>query len=200
MDYLLHVWQELKKIVHRTTKTNDLQQSGLTRCKINKCIITEWTRQWSAQLKNGICPYGLIPSMEPEHLFHNPLPMNNKRNEVGALCDLLTGHSRLLPFQYMIKLTCTPVCTCLADEETAYHYLFMCADYEAARAHTNPSMDNWESVILFLNLTRRLMFWFPSPDDSQGQAITRLYLHWGVTGKAIAYSYKLVLEVWYCGD
>lgn len=149
---------DIKKIVHRPTKTNDLQQSDLTRCKINKCTTTEWTRQWSAQLKNGICPYGLIPSMEPEHLFHNPLPMNNKRNEIGALCDLLTGHSRLLPFQYRIKLTYTPICTCLADEETAYHYLYMCDDYEAARAHTNPSVDNWESVILFLNLTRRLMF------------------------------------------
>ena len=81
-------------------------------------------------------------------------------------------------------------------KKTAYHYLYMCADYEAARAHTSPSMDNWESVISFLNLTRRLMFGLPSSDDSQGQAITSLYLHRG----AIAHSYELVLEVWYCGD
>ncbi|KAF6030811.1 hypothetical protein EB796_010887 [Bugula neritina] len=57
-----------------------------------------------------------------------------------------------------INLTYTPVCTCLIEEETAYHYMYLCADYDAARAHTNPSTDNWESVISFLNLTRRLMF------------------------------------------
>jgi len=34
-------------------------------------------------------------------------------------CDLLTGHSMILSFQYRINLTYTPVCTCLIEEETA---------------------------------------------------------------------------------
>jgi len=105
-----------------------------------------------------MCPYGILPVLEPEHLFHQPLPLNNRRKDVVALCDLLTGHSRLLSFQCRINLTYTPVCTCLIEEETACHYMYLCADYDAARACTNPATNNWESVISFLNLTRRLMF------------------------------------------
>ena len=43
------------------------------------------------------------------------------------------------------------------EEETANYYMNLCADYDAARAHTNRSAENWESVISFLNLTRKLM-------------------------------------------
>lgn len=154
----LKFMSDIKKLVHRTTKLTDLRPVDLTRHKITNCIQKEWTRQWNAQLANGMCPYGILPVLEPEHLFHQPLPLNNRRKDVGALCDLLTGHSRLLSFQYRINLTYTPVCTCLIEEETAYHYMYLCADYDTARAHTNPSTDNWESVISFLNLTRRLMF------------------------------------------
>jgi len=102
-------------------------------------------------------PIWPLPILTPEQLFHHPLPLNGIRKDVGALCDLLTGLSRLLSFQYRLNLACIPVCTCLMEEETANHYMNLCADYDAARAHTNPSTENWESVISFLNLTRKLM-------------------------------------------
>jgi len=105
-----------------------------------------------------MCQYGLLPILTPEHLFHHLQPWNGNRKDVGALCDLPIGHSRLFSIQYRLNLTYTPVRTCLMEEETANHYMNLCADYDAARAHTNPSTENWESVLSLLNLTRRLMF------------------------------------------
>jgi len=154
----LKFMSDIKKLVHQTTKLTDLQPVDLTRHNITNCIRNKWTRQWNAQLTTGMCSYGILSVLELEHLFHQPLPLNNRRKDIGALCDILTGYSRLLSLRYRINLTYTPVCTCLIEEETAYHYMYLCADYDAARARTNPSTDNRESVISFLNLTRRLMF------------------------------------------
>ena len=45
---------------------------------------------------------------------------------VGSLCALLTGHSRLQLHMYRLKLTFSPTCICLAEDETSIHFLSEC--------------------------------------------------------------------------
>ena len=148
----------IRKIIHRSVQLTDFCQDNLTKSKINRCIEKKWLRQWTTQRRDGMCPYGLLSYLEPDHLFLQPIPLHTKRQNLSALCDLLTGQSRLQLFQYRAGLSYSPVCTCLQDEESAYHYLFECKDYRCARTVTQPAVHDWDSVVAFLETTYRLLF------------------------------------------
>ena len=149
---------DTKKIVHRSTALAEIEACTLSKDNIKSCILKEWTRRWSLQCKQGICPYGLLTSLPPDHLFKHPLPLGHNRKEISLICDLLTGQNRLQLYQYAIHLTYSPTCTCLEAEESAHHYLYQCKDYSNARDLTKPDINNWTSILQFLNLTRRLSF------------------------------------------
>lgn len=75
---------------------------------------------------------------------------NHSSQTLGSLVALITGHSRLQSHLYSLGLTFTPVCTCMADEETAAHFAFHCHLHDNARQATEPSMDRISSVAAFL--------------------------------------------------
>ena len=135
---------------------DDINPKCFSKNNIKKCIQREWTRRHKAQMANALCPYGLISHLPIEHLTLQPLPINKTREELGTLCDLLTGHCALQLFQYRAKLTFSPVCTCLEDEETVLHFLYHCKDYKVVRTRTSPDVNNWQTVIEYISLTKRL--------------------------------------------
>lgn len=112
----------------------------------------ELTRQWRNLHRNDMCPYGLISELPAEHLLKHPL-LNLPKKQLGALCNLLSGQSRLQLFQYRIGLRFTPMCTCLEEEKSTRHYLFNCADYVDERSETNPNTDDWYSMLEFIRVT-----------------------------------------------
>ena len=94
----------------------------------------------------------LILSTTPGHLDPN-------RGTLELLCDLVTGHSRLLTFQYRIHQSYTSTFACLQDNETLQHYLHHCPDYTSISQVTNPTLDQWKNVINFNMLAQWLTFW-----------------------------------------
>ena len=149
---------DTRKLIHRSTLLEEIKQSDLTKAKINNLIQTLWKRQWRLSLTNNLCPYGLISDLPPDHLFKFPVPLETKRKDLAALCDLLTGHNRLQLFQYRINMTYSPLCTCLEEEETVSHYIYRCQDYSSARAIYKPSPNDWSSLTQYIIATQRLQF------------------------------------------
>ena len=149
---------DTRKLIHRSTLLEEIKQSDLTKAKINNLIQTLWKRQWRLSLTNNLCPYGLISDLPPDHLFKFPVPLETKRKDLAALCDLLTGHNRLQLFQYRINMTYSPLCTCLEEEESVSHYIYSCQDYSSARAIYKPSPNDWSSLTQYIIATQRLQF------------------------------------------
>lgn len=165
------VTADLRKCVHRSVQLDNIQLADLTKQSINKCIEREWLRRWRAHIRDGMCPYGLLPQLPQESLLQQPIPLQTKQAELGALCDLLTGHSKLQQFQYRAGLSYSPLCTCVQDEETPAHYLYHCKDYESIRRKVNPSTNDWATVIQFIRLTKRFTTVSPTKTSYVSESI-----------------------------
>ena len=126
-----------------------LHQLPLVRKNIKSLISREWGRQWKANLQNGQCQQGL-------HLSTYPLPLHHGQQILGKLCDLLTGHSKLQLFQYIINNSYTPTCSCLEEDKSPSHYLFRCKDYATLRDEIKRNPQDWDSIIEFITKSRWL--------------------------------------------
>ena len=147
---------DCRKLIPRSTKLEDCAPTALSQKNIKSLISREWERQWKASLQNRQCHQGLLSELPPKHLSMYSLPLHNRHQILGKLCDLLTGHSKLQLFQYIIKNSYTLTCSCLEEDESPSHYLFRCKDYATLRDEIKPNPQDWDSNIEFITKSRRL--------------------------------------------
>ena len=97
-------------------------------------------------------------------LFKNPmknyssaqLPLNISNGyNVGVLISLLTGHCNLQLHLYKLKLTFSPTCICLTEDESPYHFIFSCPLYSNLRKKVQPKLENYHSLLMFVKQSNR---------------------------------------------
>ena len=145
-----------KKLIPRNFTLEQCKATDFSKAKVKKLLTTERERQWKMALLNGQCQQGLLAELSPDHLLSFPIPLGNPRKVVGYLCDLLTGHSKLQLFQYIINKTYSPTCSCLAEDETPSHFLYRCKDFSSLRSRVQPNPFDWDSLIEYTTLSGRL--------------------------------------------
>ena len=69
--------------------------------------------------------------------------------------DKTQSKCRLQEHLYKLKLTFTPCCICLREDESPYHYLFSCPLHAHSRALYNPVGYNWENIAQFVSHSGR---------------------------------------------
>ena len=94
------------------------------------------------------------------------LPKHLSKAHTRRMVQLLTEHSNLGYFQFLIGRCFSPVCTCLIAEETTAHFLYRCPFYSNLRRLEPPKKleellesckwENWKSTLCFVELSRRL--------------------------------------------
>ena len=144
----------LAKLCGRNYSTH-LSPEDFKKSKIDIILKTESRRRWKARLSNGDCSTGLLNRLPPDHLEKHHVPLWLPRQEVALLCSMLTGHSKLQCHLYKLKLTFTPTCTCLKDDETVEHYLYECTNYLNLRIRLNPNPNNYIDMIEYIKNTHR---------------------------------------------
>ena len=88
-------------------------------------------------------------------LNKNAIPLYPNPKLVGILCSLLSGHTKLQVHLYKLKLTFSPTCICLKDDETPHHYIFDCPDFINTRNICQPILGNWHSLLSYIEMTKR---------------------------------------------
>ena len=107
--------------------------------------------QWKMNYKN-FCRINPCSGL----LAGSELVENSIKPEVfGGICGFLTGHCRLQEHLYKLKLTFTPCCICLSEDESPHHYLYTCPLHEDSRKLYNPDTNNWLSIANFINHSGR---------------------------------------------
>ena len=145
--------ETLKFLKWKGKENEKLEPQILSKTNLKKFTMKNWSLRFNNYLKaEGCCTYGLL------HILPNPVSflltnrssLENNPQDVGSLCALLSGHSRLQLHRYVLGLTYSPTCICLQGDESSIHYVFDCAINEFARRETRPSIENLNSLLQFL--------------------------------------------------
>ena len=125
--------------------------------QINKHIYKRWQMRWQTCCLQFNSSQGLLGLLADKSslIYYNKIPLHLNPRIIGSLCALITGHTRLQLHTYKLKLTYSPTCVCLEEDESPHHYLFNCKLYNHARICSMPILPNWESIIEFIKLTNR---------------------------------------------
>ena len=149
--------------ITKFTKTRNLSQPlQLEKCDFTKSKIHNygnklWQDQWVRYCRNNDTSYGLLHLIKDKTslITNNPVPISQHPRLVGSICALLSGHTRLQLHTYKLKLTYSPTCICLAEDETSEHYVVKCKLYDTLRQSKQPSIEDWDSIISFIESTGR---------------------------------------------
>ena len=135
-----------------------LSANSFSRYKIKAYITTKWKESWCNYMRSSGNTDGLLSFIEnPTDLIDkSSIPLNNPAKLVGSLCALLTGHTRLQLHTYKLKLTFSPTCICLEEDESPYHFVFTCKLYSIPRSCSMPSLDDWHSILSYIMSTGKL--------------------------------------------
>ena len=96
------------------------------------------------QFKRAHQTLGLWPFQE------QPCSVNTaqKAGQSSQLCSLLTGHTNLQGHKCKLKLTFTPTCSCLKEDETVDHFFFICEKHRFLRQRLNLDVTNYAHILL----------------------------------------------------
>ena len=110
--------------------------------------------KWSASYKN-YCranSSGLLRDLDcsKQVVQSNRVPESLAPRVFGQVCALLTGHCRLQFHMYKLKMTFSPCCICLEEDETPEHFPFTCPLYKDTREKCKPKLGDWISIANFV--------------------------------------------------
>ena len=130
--------------------------SEFTKSKVRKYIYTLRKTKYMNFCRSNPCS-GLLGDLDicEKIVDSNRISLLIKPDVFGSICGLLTGHCRLQEHLYKLKLTFTPCCICLREDESPYHYLFSCPLHAHSRALYNPVGYNWENIAQFVSHSGR---------------------------------------------
>ena len=136
----------------------DLTIKDFAKTKINNYISEKWKTKFITHCRVNPSS-GLLSSSEIYENYFDKLrlPLNIKPRVFGGICSLLTGHCNLQLHLYKLKLTYTPCCICLTEDESVDHYLFRCPLYTDIRNQYYPEPNNWDSVANFIFYSGRFL-------------------------------------------
>ena len=125
--------------------------SHITKNSIHKFIHNQWVSKYKNYCRGNPCS-GLLSDFEVlENIIdRNRVPLTIKPEVFGGICGLLTGHCRLQEHLYKLRLTFTPCCICLIEDESPHHYLYTCPLHETSRRLCKPDINNWMSIANFV--------------------------------------------------
>lgn len=114
----------------------------------------------------GVREWGKIESRIPKLFFprSNSFRAFTKAMPSIALCQLVSGHSRLNDFVFRkLGVISSPKCECKKADETVFHYLFECAKYDDLREEIWPDLEpsyefvtrDWKKLDKFVHRSGR---------------------------------------------
>ena len=147
----------LAKLLGRRFDHKSIKIDHFSRYTIKKVLAKEEKSLWKTHTQYDYNSTGLLGSLERDFLDKHPIPLHVSRKLVGLLCGLLTGQIQLQAHLYNLRLTFTPTCSCLMEDETVHHYIFSCPNYEHLRQNVNPDPHDYSSMLDFIKESERFI-------------------------------------------
>ena len=118
-------------------------------------------RRWNDRIRN----LNLSGNSGLKAKIEGVLPKLLSKAHTGRMVQLLTEHSNVVYFQFLIGRCFSSVCTCFIAEETTAHFLYRCPFYSNLRRLEPPKKleellesckwENWKSTLCFVELKKR---------------------------------------------
>ena len=130
-----------------TIRTDQIRKNN-----IQKFLHSQWKMKFKIFFRRNPCSGLLADSEVVENVIDRNRVLLSIQPEVfSGICGLLTGHCRLQEHLYKLKLTFTPCCICLSEDESPHHYLYTCPLHEDSRKLYNPDTNNWLNIANFIS-------------------------------------------------
>ena len=126
------------------------------KANIEKHITQKWKNSFTNSCLHSGTNYEILHLLSDVTSIIDKIPLYRRPRLVSSLCALLTEHSRLQLHLYKLKLTFSPTCICLAEDETSIHFLSECKLFSHIRNRTKPMPEDWHSIIDFIKGIGRL--------------------------------------------
>ena len=141
---------DLVQLFGRKASVLDITTDMLTPTALRNQKQRQWDRLWKTHLKLHSGSDGLLYYLPPHSYLTAQIPLDLAApKDIGMVISLMLGHCKLQQHLYKLKLTFSPTCTCLSEDESCHHFLFSCPTYHHLRQTIRPQLLNYPSILRF---------------------------------------------------